>query len=241
VSVLIKPQQRYFLKTSDRATRVRVLRVLWDYRSSLQRRNRIEEQIPDAESEVRRLLERIGDTQQPASTAPSAPHIAHSVDRSRSAALKLRLTTATDLDPQQRGYEFERFLKDLFDINGLSGRSSFRLVGEQIDGSFELSGETYLLEAKWKALLTGVADLRAFNGKVEEKTAWTRGLFVSHTGFSEDGLAAFGRGKRIVCTDGLDLYDTLDRGLAFGDVVAKKVRRAAETGKIFVRVRDLFL
>ncbi len=119
-------------------------------------------------------------------------------------------------------------------------RASFRLVGEQIDGSFELTAETYLLEAKWTSPPIGVADLRAFNGKVEEKAAWSRGLFVSDSGFTPDGLQAFGRGKRVVCIDGLDLYEMLDKSLSFADVMAKKVRRAAESGNPFVRVRDLY-
>ena len=98
-----------------------------------------------------------------------------------------------------------------------------------------------MLEAKWKGLPIGAADLRAFNGKCEEKAAWSRGLFVSDSGFTDEGLTAFGRGKRVVCMDGLDLHDMLDEGLSFSDVMATKVRRAAETGNPFIRVRDLYL
>ena len=146
----------------------------------------------------------------------------------------------TSLAPQPRGYEFEHFLKALFDASGLGARAAFRLIGEQIDGSFQLSGETYLLEAKWTDLRIGAADLRSFNAKLEDKAAWTRGLFVSNSGFTDDGLEAFGRGKRVVCMDGLDLYETLERRLSLEDVIARKVRRAAESGQPFVRVRDLY-
>lgn len=155
------------------------------------------------------------------------------------ASLKAQLLEVSQLEPQPRGYALEGFLKVLFDANGLAGRASFRLVGEQIDGSFELAGETYLLEAKWTARQIGVADLRAFNGKVENKAAWSRGLFVSNSGFTDDGLHAFGRGNSVVCMDGLDLYEMLERNLAFTEVLKLKVRRAAETGRPFVRVRDL--
>jgi hypothetical protein len=55
-----------------------------------------------------------------------------------------------------------------------------------------------------------------------DKAAWTRGLFVSNSGFTDDGLEAFGRGKRVVCMDGLDLYETLDRRLSLEDVIARK-------------------
>lgn len=41
--------------------------------------------------------------------------------------------------------------------------------------------------------------------------------------------------------DGLDLYDILDQRLNFAEVIALKVRRAAESGQPFVRVRDLNL
>lgn len=73
-----------------------------------------------------------------------------------------------------------------------------------------------------------------------DKTAWSRGLFVSNSGFTEEGLIAFGRGKRVVCMDGLDLYEMLVKGVTFSEVMARKVRRAAESGNLFVRVRDLF-
>ena len=91
-----------------------------------------------------------------------------------------------------------------------------------------------------QALPIGASDLRAFNGKVEEKAAWTRGLFVSESGFSEDGLFAFGRGKRVVCMDGLDIYEMLQKQIRFADVMSRKVRHAAETGNPFGRVNDLF-
>ena len=123
----------------------------------------------------------------------------------------------------------------------LAARAVFRLVGEQIDGSFELGSETYLLEARWKNAMTAAGDLHAFAGKVGGKAAWS-GLFVSTSGFTEDGLTAFksGRSTKIICMDGLDLYETLSRSLPLTDVIGRKVRRAAETGMPFVRVRDLF-
>lgn len=87
---------------------------------------------------------------------------------------------------------------------------------------------------------TDAADLHAFHGKCETKASWTRGLFISQSGFSEQGLIAFGKGKRLICIDGLDLSDTLRRGLHLPNVLSAKVRRAGEHGTPFVRVRDLF-
>lgn len=158
-----------------------------------------------------------------------------------SSKLISRLIQLTSLPPQKRGYEFEAFLKELFDAYGLAARASFRLTGEQIDGSFVMHNETYLLEAKWQNSQTGAGDLHTFEGKLGQKASWSRGLFVSNSGFSSEGLQAFGRGKRLICMDGFDLSEMLRLKLSFVDVMDAKVRRAAETGCPFVPVRDLFM
>lgn len=119
-----------------------------------------------------------------------------------------RLMEISILSPQERGLRFEGFLSDLFAAFDLAPRGSFRLVGEQIDGSFRLHTETYLVEAKWHGPQIGFADLMAFSGKVAGKAAWARGLFVSNSGFTQEGLEAFSRGRQtnLICVDGLDLY-----------------------------------
>ena len=154
--------------------------------------------------------------------------------------IKADLLQVTALTPHAHGYAFEGFFERLFDTFGLAAREPFRLRGAQIDGSFQLGSEIYLLEAKWHGQPIGVAELHTFHGKIEQKAAWTCGLFVSNSGFTEDGLAAFGRGKSVICMDGLDLYEMLDRELPLNQVLERKVRRAAETGAPFIRVRDLF-
>lgn len=116
------------------------------------------------------------------------------------------------------------------------------MIGEQIDGSFELPPETFLLEARWRDSRGGQADLLTFAGKVDGKAQWSRGLFVSYSGFSDDGLHAFAQGRRtgIICMDGLDLTQVLSGGLNLIEVIQRKKRRAAETGRAFVPVRELF-
>ncbi|MCA9095926.1 MAG: restriction endonuclease, partial [Planctomycetaceae bacterium] len=155
--------------------------------------------------------------------------------------LSQRLIGLYEYPPQRRGYEYERFLTELFDAYGLTPRSPFKLVGEQIDGSFKLHGETYLVEAKWHAGKTGQSDLLAFAGKVAGKATWSRGLFISNSGFSDDGLKAFGSGRRtnIICADGLDLHEVVHNRLSLVEILEEKLRRAAETNRAFVPVREL--
>jgi hypothetical protein len=154
--------------------------------------------------------------------------------------LKRRLIDLSALSPLPRGFAVEVWLTDAFNAFGMAAREPFRFRGEQIDGSFQLHGETHLVEAKWQGAQTGAADLHAFHGKLEQKAAWARGLFISNSGFTLDGLVAFSRGKRVICMDGLDLFESLARELPLDQVLARKARRAAETGQPFERVRDLF-
>jgi hypothetical protein len=198
--------------------------------------------IPDsAQRLLQQILGRLGGSSSNAVEAQQNVDTKSRIDGNISKELISRLLALTDLPPAKRGYEFERFLKVLFDAYHLSARASFRLIGEQIDGSFAMHNETYLLEAKWQNAPVGTADLYTFEGKLGEKASWSRGLFVSNSGFSQEGLQAFGRGKRLICMDGFDLSEMLRLRLSIVEVLEAKVRKAAETGSPFASVRDLFM
>ena len=229
---------RCFLQTVDKPTVARALKALWAYREALQQRSGQTDDVQNARARFQSLINRLEG--RPDNARPPTPEPAASFDRKKVGELKRDLLAVTSLQAHARGYAFERFLCGLFEAYGLAPQEPFRLRGEQIDGSFQFGNDTYLVEAKWHGSPIGVADLHVFHGKIEQKAAWTRGLFVSNSGFSEDGLAAFGRGKRVVCMDGFDLYETLEREIPLAQVLERKVRRAAETGSPFVRVRDLF-
>ncbi len=230
---------RSYLKQSKTEEVLRVLASLWQYRETKRKRASIDEEKPELVSEFNELLVRLGGKAPVNNSKSSFAPYDEAINESTAKELLEALMQLAAMDPHPRGYAFESFLKNLFDVSGMSGRASFRLLGEQIDGSFELDGETYLLEAKWTNLPVNAADLRSFNAKVQDKAAWSRGLFVSNSGFTEEGLHAFGRGNSLVCMDGLDLSEMLMRKIGFKSVLSKKVRRAAETGKPFVRLRDL--
>lgn len=229
---------RCYLNKVDLPTSLKTLEALWDYRETKRKDRGRAEWVRDAEVRFIALLGKMGG--KPAQANPQGEPPKPVVDRTRIAALKQRLIEFSSLAPQPRGYAFEEWLTDAFNAFGLAAREPFRLRGEQIDGSIQLHGETYLVEAKWHASQTGAADLHAFHGKLEQRAAWARGLFISNSGFTPDGLVAFGRGKRVICMDGLDLFETLNRELPLDQVLARKARRAAETGLPFERVRDLF-
>ncbi len=229
---------RCFLQTVDRASVVKTLHALWEYREMFRQRDKREETCENAHGRLLALINKLqGDA---GSSVLSKQTPVPAFDRPKLSELRSSLLAISNLNPQARGYAFEGFLKQLFNAYGLDAQDPFRLRGEQIDGSFQLSSETYLVEAKWQVQQTGVADLHTFHGKIEQKAAWTRGLFISNSGFTADGLAAFGKGKRVICMDGRDLYEALSRELPLNKVLELKVRRAAETGSPFTPVFELF-
>lgn len=174
-------------------------------------------------------------------TATDQPR--NAVDSAHYDRLAASLKALMGLNPQPRGFAFEKFLDDGFSIFNLAPRKSFRLVGEQIDGSFHLANETYLVEAKWQDAQIGNRELQAFAGSVRTKSSWARGLYVSYSGFTEDGLTAFARGDatRIICVDGYELWQIMEHKLNLAEVLSLKTRRAAETGRAYVPIRELFM
>jgi hypothetical protein len=155
--------------------------------------------------------------------------------------LKDKLIALRSINPIERGFAFEKILADMFACFDLSPRGSFRLQGEQIDGSFNLDGETYLVEAKWRNSPSAQEDLLIFSGKVGGKAVWSRGLFISYSGFTPDGLEAFSKkgATSIIGMDGRDLWFIVDGKRNLKEVIQAKARHAAETGTFYIPVFEL--
>ena len=228
---------RRFLQLVDDSAALKVLRALWDHRADWLLRTGQDDPVQNSEVRYLALLNRLGGGPA-AATAQESPKPAFNF--AQLDALKAQLIGLNKLAPHPRGYAFEAFLRDVFAAYHLQPREPFRNQGEQIDGSFLLGSDTYLLEAKWENRQIGQAELLIFEGKLGSKAAWARGLFVSYNGFTEQGLEAFGRGKRTICMNGHDMFDMLDRRIPFDHVIDRKARRAVETGRPFVPLRDLF-
>lgn len=232
---------RCLLQNADHPTVIRVLEALWKHRESIREENNVEEDVANAEGRFLSLLESFRLPGQHAAFVQNPFAAASIIDQGQVLdALRKRLYDLRDLPQQKRGYEFEGFLKDLFDSSRLQARSPFSLVGEQIDGSFQLGNETYLIEAKWVRDPIGAAELHTFQGKLDQKAAWARGVFISYGGFTKEGLYAFGRGRKVICMSGEDIYNALGRRIPIADVIDRKVRAAAETGAAFVPMDELF-
>ncbi|GEM_PF-2210624 len=139
---------------------------------------------------------------------------------------------------QTRGYLLETFLSDLFEHEGLQPRGSFKLKGEQIDGSFVWRAGTSFLEAKWVKEPVAGADFGAFNYKIEGKSADTRGLFVSVNGYSPEAIQGMnGKGAlKFVCIDGAHIMRALLTDGGLPAILERVWRHADETGEAYLPV-----
>lgn len=142
---------------------------------------------------------------------------------------------------QNRGYRLEQFLNDFFEFEGLDPRQSFKITGEQIDGSFLWRERTNLVEAKWVKEPVSGKDFGAFFFKVEGKTVDTRGLFISINGYSPEAIKAMHQkgALRFVCIDGAHLYRSLHSDESFSNLLGTIWRLADETGSGYIPVSEL--
>ncbi|WP_255467936.1 restriction endonuclease [Reyranella sp. CPCC 100927] len=238
---------RAFLTIGQPRAIARALAALWEYREESRLGQAQAETVANARQRLSVIVERLGgtplssfDTAATESKEETKPRIFR-VNEATLRHLEERFLALHQMsdEPQMRGYHFEKLLTELFNAWGMDARGGFRVVGEQIDGSFQLDGDIYLLEAKWQRAKTDANALHAFQGKVSERPEWTRGLFVGFAGFTDVGLRAF-TARKIILADGLDIYDALARRLSFADIIAAKVRYASEYRNPFQRVRSLF-
>lgn len=142
--------------------------------------------------------------------------------------------------PQQRGYELEKIMYEIFSLFDLDPKASFRNIGEQIDGAFELEGTDYLFEAKWQNAPCDASDLDSFNGKIRRKLDNTLGLFMSINGFSEDAVKIHSIGRStMLLMDGADLMAVLDGRIDLVTLIVRKKRHAAHTGNIYLKISEI--
>ena len=140
------------------------------------------------------------------------------------------------IDRQSAGLKLETVLNRLFELHGLSPREPFRLTGEQIDGSFQLDYEIYLVEAKWHQEPRPAADLYVFREKIEGKSKFTRGVFLSINGVTNQAKEAITHGKQpnFFVIDGYDLMMLLDDNIELGTFLRQRQRLLAEEGRVCV-------
>lgn len=140
-----------------------------------------------------------------------------------------------EINSQRRGYLFEEFLRKLFLNAGIEVTEPFKIMGEQIDGSFKYDGEHYIFEAKWHDSWSASNSLYQFAAKVQGKMHG-RGVFISINGFSPGSVQALTTGKAIqtILVDGGDLVPITEGMYTLKEMLDNKIKAAQTMGRIYV-------
>ncbi|MBP6740091.1 MAG: hypothetical protein KA146_08865 [Leptospiraceae bacterium] len=155
--------------------------------------------------------------------------------------IKRKLYSVTLIEkPNERGFEFEKFLNYFFEQFRLYPRPSYKIIGEQIDGSFSFNNCTYLVEAKWKKEIIGIDDLRIFSDKIISKSAFTRGLFISFSNFNDYIFQRYNNNHaRFILMTVQELFILAERKMDFKELLIKKIRVLEEEGIVFRNIMEL--
>lgn len=151
------------------------------------------------------------------------------------------LLLVAESDRNRAGLALEKLLNSLFEVFGLQPRQGFRITGEQIDGSFELDGEIYLVESKWEKNALPEADLLVFRGKIEGKSTFTRGVFIALNDVTREARDAITRGKApsFFVMNGHDLVMILGGVMTLPAFLQARRRLLAEKGCVCIPFSEL--
>lgn len=148
------------------------------------------------------------------------------IDGLRSEFNRMALMT----DKQKRGFDFERFINELYKLYDLDPKCSYKAAGEQIDGAFTYEHQDYLIEAKWEDKPMPKSSLLTFEGKVSGKLDNTLGVFISMSGFSEECKTR--EGSKIILMDYQDIITIVEQRMDLTALIYRKKQHAAQTGEI---------
>lgn len=131
---------------------------------------------------------------------------------------------------QELGRALEKLLNDLFALFDLEPRLAYSSNVDQVDGSFRLDTDDYLIEAKWTQKPLGRDQADIFVQKITRRGKLAVGLLVSINGFSEPLREAYATSSSFITMDGSDLFLVLDDRWPLDEALLAKKRHVNETG-----------
>lgn len=152
----------------------------------------------------------------------------------------IQLKLNKSVSPQNRGYEFERLLFRLFEMEQLEAVKSYRTKEEQTDGMFEYRHHHYLMEARWIKSPVPASQLLALAAKVSGKFMDTRGVFLSMSGFSKDAPNAlrYFPFTNILLFNQEDLDYSFSLEYSFSEILKVKLNYASRIGGTYYSFQE---
>jgi hypothetical protein len=141
---------------------------------------------------------------------------------------------ASTVSPQRRGRQLELLVLGILQVERLAPRHRVVVPGEEVDLTFVLDGQHYLMECKWEQRPVGLPVLERFATKVRRKAEGTFGVVLSMSGYARGINEKAARGERLNCV-GLtrDHLSAVLRGRTTFKETVRRARRAASDRSLF--------
>lgn len=150
------------------------------------------------------------------------------------------LSLFSNSNHQQRGFELEKIIYNLFHFFEFEFQKPYKTKDEQIDGWYKYEKFDYLLEIKWVEGKIRQNDLAIFDKKIDKKAKSTRGHFIAMDGFLDDAIQSIsGKEPRIILMDGEDLVYVLNGTISLHDAIKAKVDKLVKEGNTFYKLKNL--
>jgi len=144
------------------------------------------------------------------------------------------MVAPTMVTPQRRGLQLEWLLLGILQYEKLAPRHHVIIPGEEIDLTFVLDGQHYLMECKWAERPIGLPVVEGFAAKVRRKAEGTFGVVLSMSGYVRGINEKAARGERLNCI-GLTrahLSSVLAGRTTWAQII-RRARRAASERSLF--------
>jgi restriction system protein len=152
-----------------------------------------------------------------------------------------------EADAHKRGKMLERVLNELFACHDILVREAFTIKGkcgegviEQIDGLVELESHPYLVEMKWWNTTIGVGDISPHLVRVFSRGGQARGIFISHTEFTDPAIAqcrdALAQGAVVVLATLQEIVSLLESGSEMKPWLKQKISAAIIDKRPYTKV-----
>jgi hypothetical protein len=154
-----------------------------------------------------------------------------------------RMCRLEGMTAQQRGQRLNEFIAELLRCWGLDrADASVRSMGE-IDVAFAINGTRFILEAKWEKGPVDFGPLAKLRGRITQRLAGTRGVFLSMRGYSGESVEGIIRGQQpdMLLLDRTHLEAMLSGLFSPADLFTELTDRASYRGEVQVPLTELLV
>ncbi|GGP72591.1 restriction endonuclease [Saccharothrix coeruleofusca] len=109
----------------------------------------------------------------------------------------LELRDRPHMTPQRRGQQFNGLIADLFTCFGLTAKPDQQGDAGEIDVTFGVGNQRFILEAKWVDKRTPIDPIAKLQRRLDQRMRNVTGVFLSMSGYTPGALTGVDKGRQL--------------------------------------------